>query len=305
MKRKRSRLMSFEARNKCFGYIFVLPLIIGLCLFIPNLVQTIIFSFNTINVKPGGYSLDFVGWNYYWVALNEDPKFIRLMTEFLQDLGTRIPVILIFSLFIATILNQKFRGKMFAQTVFFIPVLLATGIVAKVETSIDMLSYTSTIGESSGGTAFETIAGWLGALGVGESLLNVVLDAVKNIYSVVQSSGIQIFIFMAGLQDIPDYIYEAAKIDGCSGWESFWKITFPSILPQIAVNFIYTTVDSYTQPNVELFNYLHSLAFTENRYGLATAMHMIYFVVIAVILLIIFGIYWYAQHRKERQRHAF
>ena len=157
----------------------------------------------------------------------------------------------------------------------------------------------------SGGTAFETIAGWLGALGVGESLLDVVLDAVKNIYSVVQSSGIQIFIFMAGLQDIPDYIYEAAKIDGCSGWESFWKITFPSILPQIAVNFIYTTVDSYTQPNVELFNYLHSLAFTENRYGLATAMHMIYFVVIAVILLIIFGIYWYAQHRKERQRHAF
>ena len=67
----------------------------------------------------------------------------------------------------------------------------------------------------------------------------------------------------------------------------------------------YTTVDSYTQPDVELFSYLHSLAFAENRYGLATAMHMIYFLVIATILILIFCIYWAVQHRKGRQRHAF
>lgn len=298
---RRRRLNSFESRNKRFGYVFVFPLIIGLCLFIPNIVQTVIFSLNTINVKPGGYTLDYVALDYYRVALQEDPKFIRLMVEFLQDLATRIPVILIFSLFIATILNQKMPGKMLAQTVFFIPVLLATGIVSKVESSIDLMTYVSASSEGSGGLSFEAMSQWLGSLGVGESLLDIVLGAVENIYSIVQSSGIQIFIFLAALQDIPDYIYEAAYIDGCSGWESFWKITFPSIMPQIAVNFIYTTVDSYTQSDVSLFTYLHSLAFAENRYGLATAMHIIYFLIIAAVLLMIFGVYFLYKRRDTRK----
>ena len=295
------RHASFESRNKRFGYVFVFPLILGLCLFIPNIIQTLIFSCNQINVEPGSYTLDFVGLDYYRTALLEDPKYIRLLAEFLKDLATRIPVILIFSLFIATILNQNLPGKIVAQTIFFIPVLLATGIVSKVENSIDLMTYVSAASNQQGALSFETLNQWLRSLGLGENLMDVVLGAVENIYSIVQSSGIQIFIFLAGLQEIPDYIYEAAYIDGCSGWESFWKITFPCIAPQMVVNFIYTTVDSYTQSNISLFTYLHSLAFAENRYGLATAMHVIYFIIIAVALTILFGIYKLAMRHDARQ----
>lgn len=279
---KRSMRSSFEKRNARFGYIFVLPLLIGLLMFIPNLIQTIIFSFNNLLVTENGYTLVFVGIEHFYNALRVNPKYIRLLVEFLQTLLTNVPVIVIFSLFISTVLNQKMKGKMFFRMVFFIPVLLSTGVVSLVESNTGILNLSGTLVETT--TQETSIDSLMLSLNMSPFLMSIVAGAVNNIYMVVKSSGVQIFILLAGLQEIPDYLYEAAHIDGCSAWESFWKITFPCILPQLVVNLVYTIVDQYSKPNNALFTFLKTLAFSENQYGLATAMHLIYFVVIGTVL---------------------
>ena len=166
--------------------------------------------------------------------------------------------------------------------VFFIPVLLSTGVVSLVESNTGILNLSGTLVETT--TQETSIDSLMLSLNMSPFLMSIVAGAVNNIYMVVKSSGVQIFILLAGLQEIPDYLYEAAHIDGCSAWESFWKITFPCILPQLVVNLVYTIVDQYSKPNNALFTFLKTLAFSENQYGLATAMHLIYFVVIGTVL---------------------
>ena len=129
----------------------------------------------------------------------------------------------------------------------------------------------------------------LSSLSFPQPLIDVVTDAVSNIYTITSSSGLQIFIFLAGLQEIPSSVYEAASIEGCSKWELFWKITFPMISPQIAVNAIYTIAISATDNN-GLLSYSNNLAFGESNYSLATAMNIVYLLALGVFILIVLGI---------------
>ncbi|MDD2392993.1 MAG: sugar ABC transporter permease [Eubacteriales bacterium] len=282
--------ISLEKKKAFAGYFFIFPLIIGVILiFIPNMIQTLIFTVNDIVIDKGQYSLKYIGFNNFVTSLTVDPQFIRLLAESVRQLVTDIPVILIFSLFIATILNQKFRGRLLARSIFFVPVILATGIIAKVESLTNIMNIVE-VGRQTGGVVSNTnFAGFeqlLSSLNFNTGLINIVVGAADGIYRVVQSSGIQIFIFMAALQEVPLSLYEAANVEGCSKWELFWKITLPVISPQILVCGVYTIVDTFSKPNSPMFEYINRLAFAQNQYGLATAMYMMYFLCIAVIIAV-------------------
>lgn len=261
-------------------------------MFIPNMIQTIIFTTSEITIKNGGgFTLQSVGITHYIDSLFSDPQFIRLLVESIQQLATDVPVLLIFSLFMATVLNQKFRGRLLARAIFFVPVILATGIIARIESLTGIMNIVEVNRQSAGaglGTvefaAFEQL---LSSLNFNSFLISIVVGAANGIYRVVQSCGIQIFIFMAGLQEVPNSLYEAANVEGCSKWELFWKITLPLISPQIVVGAIYTIVDVFSNPNSTLFKYVNQVAYADNRYGLATAMYMIYFLCIAGILAVV------------------
>ena len=289
MKRKKTALFEKRAR---YGYIFIAPLIIGVCLiFIPNLIQTFRFSVSDAASEINA-SLHFTGFHAYKEAIAEDPKFIPFLLSNLQDLIIKIPVILIYSLFISTLLNQKFKGRIVARIIFFVPVILAAGALNATD---GYALYYSGAGQTIDTGMASTISGFsdmetlLSMINFPSLLTNIVIDAVSNIYDVARCSGLQIFIFLAGLQERPTSIYEAAEIEGCSKWETFWKITFPMITPQIVINTIYTIAASADSGN-EPLTYAYNLAFGENQFTLATAMNILYLLALGLIVAVIFVI---------------
>ena len=270
------------------GYFFIFPLILGiLFIFLPNLITTFQFSMNDVQINGSeGYSLSFRGFEYYIIALTRDANFIPYTISAFKDMLINVPVILIFSMLMASILNQKFHGRAVARAIFFIPVLLSTGILSEIEGYI--MGNISSAGLSTGGSLDSVLnfnmGEFLASMNFNDFLIGIVESAVSNIYTVLKSSGMQIYIFLAGIQEIPDYLYEAAQIEGCSKWEAFWKITFPMLSPQIAVNLIYTIVD-VGQGSRPLY-----YASTLGNYGQETAMCMIYLAALAVVLLLVFGV---------------
>ena len=281
---------SLERKQSRYGYLFIFPLILGAAVFfIPNMIMTFVYSINDIHIGEGGYTLSWVGFANYYTALFSDRDFTWNLLTSVGDLITDIPVIVIFSLFISTVLNQKFRGRVFARVIFFIPVLLATGIIAKIE-DMNALTMGDRVGQP--GTARDRgqMAGRPDLRSPSKrpaALTALIVGAANSIYRVVQSSGIQIFIFLAGLQEIPPSLYEAAKVEGCSGWELFWKITIPMISPLIIVNSVYTIVDTFTRYGNPMVSYISSItASSSTKYGVGTAMYMLYFICIAVIIAV-------------------
>ena len=270
------------------GYFFIFPLILGiLFVFLPNLITTFQFSMNDVQINGSeGYSLSFRGFEYYIIALTRDANFIPYTISAFKDMLINVPVILIFSMLMASILNQKFHGRAVARAIFFIPVLLSTGILSEIEGYI--MGNISSAGLSTGGSLDSVLnfnmGEFLASMNFNDFLIGIVESAVSNIYTVLKSSGMQIYIFLAGIQEIPDYLYEAAQIEGCSKWEAFWKITFPMLSPQIAVNLIYTIVE-VGQSSRPLY-----YASTLGSYGQETAMCMIYLAALAVVLLLVFGV---------------
>lgn len=288
MRKNKSALFEKRAR---YGYIFIAPLILGVCLiFIPNLIETFMYSVCEIDTA-NNFKLNLSGFGFYKEAFRSDPQFLPLLGDNLKDLVINVPIIVIYSLFIATLLNQEFKGRVIARIIFFIPVLLATGVLS--DTDSTALLYTGAgqvidTGVSSG-SGFADMTTLLSSLSFPKPLIDVVTGAVSNIYTITRSSGLQIFIFLAGLQEIPTSVYEAASIEGCSKWELFWKITFPMIAPQIAVNAIYTIAISATDNNA-LLTYSNTLAFGESNYSLSTAMNIIYLLALGVFVMIVLAL---------------
>ena len=287
---KRSHSLSYMDRRARKGYLFMLPLFFGLALvFIPSLVRTVIFSFNEITIGSFGYKLTFQGWQYYQTALTKDPQIVPDMVASLRTLLINIPIILIFSLFIATLLNQRFRGRLIARMIFFLPVILTTGILVRFDApAMNLVSQTVDTGSDSSLALVGGLSSMLASLNFSDTLTGIISSAVSNIYSVVTASGIQIFIFLAGLQEIPRSLYEAAAVEGCSKWELFWKITFPMIMPQMTINAVYTIVDSFTDPT-GIFTYISELG-TQQQYSLATAASILYLICLGVVIAAVMAI---------------
>ena len=186
-------------------------------------------------------------------------------------------------------LNQKFKGRVIARVIFFIPVILSVGALASTDSTAMYYSgagqsIENTVGSSA--TAFTDMSVLLASINFPKFLTDIVVNAVSNIYEIARSSGLQIFIFLAGLQEIPYSVYEAAAIEGCSSWELFWKITLPMIAPHIAVNAVYT-ISLVADSADGTFWYTNVLAFSENQYALANAMNIIYLSALAIFVAIV------------------
>ena len=283
---------SLEHKLSRCGYVFILPLIFGVCvIWLPNIVQAMVFTLNELKVLPGDYTLTWMGLEYFRRALTENAEFIPLLLSSLRSLASDIPVILIFSLFMAVLLNQNFRGRTFVRAVFFIPVVLVTGVVANTayETGLNDILSSQNLGDAANQATQMTagVESLLLSLNFGEGLLSFVSAAVTGISRVVQSSGVQIFLFLAALQEIPESLYEAARVEGCTKWETFWKITLPMLAPQILVVAIYTLVDMFSQSDSALFKYLDSLAFSQQQYSYASSMYWLYTAAVGIAIAVV------------------
>lgn len=289
MKNKKTLSLSFEKKQKIAGYLFVLPIVLGaLVLFMPNLIKTIVFSFNEINLSGDGYTLGWKGFDYYYKVLFVNADFIQYVIRSFGEMIVYVPTIIIFSLFMASVLNQKFKGRVIARAIFFLPVVLATGIVTKTDMAYDLVAtLTGRDLMDEGSKQLFGMSSFLYSLNFSESLTEIVVNAANGIENIINSSGMQIFILLAAFQEIPLSSYEAAAVEGCSKWETFWKITIPSVKNQIVVTAIYTVIDIFTKTDNELFNYIYDIAFAGNQYSEAMAMYVTYLLSLGIMLAIV------------------
>lgn len=289
MEKKRVRL-SYEKQKALCGYGFLSLWMVGTVIFflIP-LLKSLSYSFSEVTITPGSINTRWVGLAKYSYVLTVDDKYPRLLKETLIETAWKTPLILVFSLFIAVILNQKFRGRTIARAVFFLPVIIATGPVYKI-ISGDMSDSGST-GAGQFSTMFSTdmmgkLLEFLGIYGISPGMSSMISAVADNIFGIVWSSGIQILIFLAALQEISPEAREAAQIEGATGWEYFWKITFPFVSPYILVNLIFSVIDSFTSPTNKVMSRILSMR-EEWKFGEASAMAWVYFAVVLMAVGII------------------
>ena len=300
-KPKKRKIASLDRRKARAGWFFILPFIIGfIIIYLPMVYEAIKLSFHTIHImanSASGYELEFVGWENYKYALFTDPDFVETLVKGLGQLAFDVPAILIFSLFMAVMLNQKAAGRGAFRAIFFIPVILSTGIMESIAARDIMNTYmegTGGIDDGSGQSAANDLISTMDMeklfanMKVGTGLVQYVTSAINNIYNIVNRAGIQMLIFLSGLQSISPAVYESCKIDGATAWETFWKITFPMISPMILVNGVYTIIDSFTTSNNAVMSFISNY-YTEDKV-VSSAMAWIYFLIVIAVVAVIASI---------------
>lgn len=290
-KKSKGLKISYERRKGLYGYGFIALWAIGaIYFFILPVIKSLIYSFNSTLPKVGYMEMTFVGWDNYINAVVNDANYTQNLTSVLGQTLLKTPLIIIFSIFIAIILNQKFKGRTFARAVFFLPVIIATGPV------FDIINGNMNTGGYTGGTEqfssmFETnlvdqLLTFLGVYNISDKLTNIITTLTDSIFNMVWNAGIQILLFLAALQNIPFSAKEAAQMEGATSWEYFWKITIPYISPMILASLVYTVVDSFVDPTNAVMQQVASKA-SAWEHGYMAAMAWFYFAIVAVILAIV------------------
>lgn len=278
------------------GLLFIMPWLVGFLLFyIRSLVLTAQFSFSnlTVDANVGGYQLEFVGLKNYIYAFREHGTFKQILTTSVGNMLIDVPLITFFSLFMAILLNKKFPGRAIFRAIFFLPVILNAGAISEMmdlaETMMNGGVATTTAEVSSAGSSLAFNIDYLISmfmnLGIPAKVLDYLATAVDRINDIITASGVQIIIFIAALQSIPGSMYEVAKIEGATAYETFWKVTFPMVMPHIITNVVYTIVDIFT--NSDVVELAYNTAFTNFDYGLSSVFSIVSTVVTCAILIII------------------
>ena len=288
----KKRGLSMANKNAVSGYLFIAPFVLGFIAFMAYpLYQSIRMSFSEVrmDVENFRFSMEFIRLANFNRALRIHPEFIQFVTEEIIRMALLVPAILVFSLFVAILLNRKFVGRGFVRAIFFLPVILASGVLVGIETNNSLLNMVAEqIQEENAIRAgvtsvIEDILITTTGVGAVGDFVWYILDIVNQIYHIAMASGIQILIFLAGLQTINPSIYEAASIEGATGWENFWKITFPMISPMILVVVVYSVIDFMTRTDSEVMLLVEDHVWLM-QHGFASAMIWFYFLIIAAIL---------------------
>ncbi|MCD7709077.1 MAG: sugar ABC transporter permease [Clostridiales bacterium] len=292
--RIKKRRLSLSQRRGISGLLFILPWLIGFIWFYArSLFMTVQFSLSDLTVNTGGgYSLAFVGLQNFIYAFRVHPTYKQVLVTSLGNMLIDVPLITFFSLFMAILLNQKFKGRTLVRAIFFLPVILSSGAISDAmdlartmmsggisSASAEMAAATTT------GVSVQYYIQMFSALGIPQSLIEYVSGAVNRISDIVNASGIQIIIFIAALQSIPSSMYEVAKIEGATSYETFWKVTFPMVLPHVITNIVYTVVDSFT--NSDVVDLAYTTAFEDMNYGLSSVFSLVSTVITCLILVIV------------------
>ncbi len=297
--KKQNGKWCFTMRTKeaIAGILFILPFLVGFFfLFLPMIIESLRYSFSNMTVTQDGYVLTTAsknGLQHYLKAFTIDPDFNLQLLKSIGGMLVQIPIVLIFSFFAAMLLNQKFHGRTLARSIMFLPVIISSGVIISLENSdllVSTLSTTTDLTGSDLASALNLTDFLLEYTSLPVSVIDFLSSAVTGLYDIIIASGIQILIFLAGLQSISPSLYEASSMEGATQWENFWKITFPMISPLILVNSVYTIVDLFTNDNNEMMVEIKRTIFTEIDYGYGSAMAWIYFLCIAIILAVVGGV---------------
>lgn len=288
-KKKRRPFLTMERRWSLAGIAFVSPFIIGfLMLFLVPMITSIQRSFSTVTWDAGREVLTPAGLENYQHIFFRDPEYLQLLIDYFVQMIPQLIIVLIFSMFIALLLQQNFKGRTLARAIFFVPVIVSSGIV------MNILGNDLTNQAAQESTALfmnnnRVLMDLMIDAQIGAGLIEMVLDIISSIFDLAWRSGVQILIFLSALIAIPKSFYEASTIEGASSWSTYWKITFPMVSPYILVCMVYTIVDSFTDYDNELINYIFQ-NIRDLFYDTASAMSWVYTVSVFIVLGVIVGL---------------
>lgn len=291
--KKDKKSLSYTKRKSLYGYLFVSPWLLGVILFFAvPFGKSIYYSFNTLTMEAGvGFLTTFEGLRHFRYMFTEDAKFLPSLSEALVDIVYSVPLIVMFSLFIGVLLNQKMRGRTFYRAVFFLPVVVTSGVVLSILSSdinSSLIMSEQNYNSSTVLLNITVLTDLLNDLGLSAGFANALSSFVSQTINNTWYSGVQILLVIAGLQGISPALYEAARIEGASKWDEFWKITFPSLLPVLLLNIIYSIVDSFTNTDNPVMSVITESAFANFNYSYASAMSIVYSLTALVIIGLVY-----------------
>lgn len=282
-KNPKVKLGKLEKKEARVGYVFILPWLIGVLAFmLYPLAQSFYYMWFNIRITPLQTKFIYVGTGNFTQIWLENPEFPQQIVTYLWQTILEVPIIVVFALLIAMMLNGKIRLKGFFRLVFFLPVIIVSGpvmnmLVDEGAATIPAMNVQSIV------TALDSF--------LPTSLANNIGDLFSSMIMILWYSGVQILIFLSALQKIDPSLYEAAKIDGGSKWECFWKITLPTIKPMILLNAVYSVIFLSGNEQNTLITMIQSAMFSgtkEKGYGYASAMAWMYSLVVTLVVLLFF-----------------
>ena len=272
--------LSHRTRSTITGTIFFLPWLIGFCAITAYpLIYSLVICFNQVQIRPGAIELEYIGWEYFRQAFGVDTEFPTKLIGSVSSIVMGTPLVVVFSLVIALLLNGKFKGRTVYRIIFFLPVIIMSGPVMS-----ELMT------ESSAMSIDMDIMGIRNILmEMDHSWANILLTFLNSFVRILWFCGVQIIVFLAALQKIDRNMYEAAAIDGATAWESFWKITLPHLRPIILLNAIYTIIELGTASddatNVKIVNSIRDIA---RPYSYAATLSWIYAFCLLLLILVAF-----------------
>lgn len=296
--KKKWRSIPYEKQQRIWGYIFCFPWIVGfIVFFFLPFSTTLWWSLNTVKPDKGKLLITWAGFSNYTSLFKNyvDTTSLVFSEVLLSSLGTQIfnlIVVIIFSLIMAVFLNTKFKGNGLVKAIFFIPVIFnATAI----SIAMDGLGARLDSSMSANFAIARQFTVLLQNMSLPDKFTNFLVTSVNQIFTIVNMSGVQILIFLAAIQSVPTSIYEAAKIEGATKYEMFWKITFPMVTPILLTALVYTIVDAFARSPI--LNFIAN-AQSLSKYGIASSMAVIFFLINFIIigafyLILKSGVFYY------------
>lgn len=285
----RRRPLSYETKKRYYAYGFIALWLVGLVFyFFRPLIAMLRYTVSDIEFTETGYRLVNVGFREFDRALRTDNKFVQQLVGSIGTMLYQVPIILFFSLAVALLLNRPFRGRTAARAVFFIPVIVTSGAV------LSVLSGSGTSGENSllqtqTNNMFSVTGSSeiLYELGLPQQVTELLVDTANDIFGLSWRSGVQILILLAALQTVAPQLYEAARVEGATGWDTFWKLTVPSISPMLLLCLVYSVIDSFVDSDNVLIRYIRSyMGQLDVEYS--STMVLLYSVVVFAIVGLVF-----------------
>ena len=292
-----SKKRGVESLKRRYGFIFTVPWAFGFILFMAiPLATSLIYAFSDVHMGESGLETVFAGLKHFRFALVEDRTYLDDMLASVANVFTSLPITMALSLILGIVLNQKFKGRLLARAVFFLPVIIASGVVLnrlfavsggdvggevnRMET--DISSYVQAIDFQA---MFEQLQ-------LPEDISELMMKYMSNVFNLIWGCGIQTLLFIAGLQSIPEQLYEVAKVEGSTAWETFWFVTIPMLGRVILLVLFYTIVESFITFGSLADKTLGAMV-TSGVYDSTSARLWLYFAVTGVIM----GLVMLAYHR--------
>ncbi len=279
--------LPYHTKKKIYGFLFITPWLVGFLLFFAvPFVQSCVYGFQDLKTTVSGMEGTWVGLSNFSYALFRDTQFIIQCAGSLRDLIT-VPLILVYSLCFALLLKKEYPGRTLMRAIAFLPVIIGSGVLMDIMKT-DVFSTSMNSSETTYLFSASGLTGFFESMGLSAGLIGFINNVISKIFDLTWRSGVQILLFLAGLHNIPSYVYEAADIEGANALEQFFKITLPMLTPMILLNAVYSVIDIFSDYGNAIIQMIYNTAFTNVRFGYASALSILYFLMVAVVLVVLY-----------------